>query len=256
MNVLITSGGTTERIDSVRSISNMSTGTLGSLIADRYSQAPGIEKIYYICGKSAVKPRDERAVIKTVDSVSSLESAIRDTLDHSTIDIIVHAMAVSDYRVRSVTSAGSITGLIVSNLDRLGGMDSRAASSAVAQLLKNHESAINAEGKISSDIDDILLFMERTPKIIALFQELSPLSTLVGFKLMDNVPLDTLIDTGYNLLTQNRCGFVLANDLSDISEKRHTGYLIDKDKNYVRYSTKDEIAAAIAAATIKERMYG
>ena len=253
MNVLITSGGTTERIDTVRSISNMSTGTLGSLIADRFSEENSIEKIFYICGKSAMKPNTERAIIKKIESVSNLESAIRETLELADIDIIVHAMAVSDYRVRSVTSMAGIAGLVVSNLDSLVNMDSRSARSAVAELLKNHESAISAEGKISSDIDDILLLMERTPKIIALFQELSPRSTLVGFKLLDNVPLDALIDTGYKLLMHNKCSFVLANDLRDISEKQHIGYLIDKDKNYTRHSNKEEIAAAIVAAAIGER---
>ena len=253
MNVLITSGGTTEKIDNVRSISNMSTGTLGSLIADRYSIEPDIEKIFYVCGKSAIEPQSENVVIKNIDSVSSVETVIREVLDLFDIDIIVHAMAVSDYRVRSVTSASGITNLIVSNLDHLGGMDSNSASLAVAELLKNHESAINTEGKISSDIDDVLLFMERTPKIIALFQTLSPKSTLVGFKLLDNVPHETLIETGHKLLMQNRCSFVLANDLRDITDKQHIGYLIDKDKNHTRCSSKDEIAAAIVAATISER---
>ncbi|MCL2124570.1 MAG: phosphopantothenate--cysteine ligase [Oscillospiraceae bacterium] len=253
MNVLITSGGTTERIDTVRSISNMSTGSLGSMVADRFSGESSIEKIFYICGMSAIRPLSERVAVKPVDSVANLESVVRETLGSSDIDIIIHAMAVSDYRARSVMSADSLAGSIVSNLGKLMGLDGSAASSAVLELLKSHESAISLEGKISSDMDGILLFMERTPKIIALFHELSPRSMLIGFKLLDNVPLDALMDAGYKLLIQNKCSFVLANDLRDISDKQHTGYLIDKEKNYTRHSSKAEIAAAIVAAAINER---
>ena len=38
-NILITSGGTSEPIDRIRSITNTSTGTLGSLIAKAFSAA-------------------------------------------------------------------------------------------------------------------------------------------------------------------------------------------------------------------------
>jgi len=99
----------------------------------------------------------------------------------------------------------------------------------------------------------MILFMERTPKIISLFQKLSPQSTLVGFKLLDNAPHAALIDKGYQILTQNRCSFVLANDLKDITGEQHIGYFIDKDKNYTRHTSKSEIADIIVSATLRER---
>lgn len=37
MRVLITAGGTSEKIDNVRSITNHSTGRLGCLIAEKFS---------------------------------------------------------------------------------------------------------------------------------------------------------------------------------------------------------------------------
>ena len=69
----------------------------------------------------------------------------------------------------------------------------------------------------------MILFMERTPKIISLFQKLSPQSTLVGFKLLDNAPHAALIDKGFQVLTQNKCSFVLANDCN-IAKLRNHGY--------------------------------
>ena len=253
MNVLITSGSTTEKIDTVRSISNMSTGRLGCLIADRFSEEASIEKIVYICGQAAAKPESEKVETIIVDSVSNLERAIRESMSRMGIDIIVHAMAVSDYRVKSVTSAANVAELIINNIDIAKKLDNISAASAIVALLREAETIVDVDGKISSDMEDMLLFMERTPKIIALFQSISPGSTLVGFKLLDNVALDDLIDTGHRLLNQNKCSFVLANDLRDIIGEQHIGYLIDKEKNYKRYQSKPEIAAAIVAATISER---
>ena len=250
MNVLITSGGTTEKIDTVRSISNMSTGKLGSLIAGRFSSEREIEKIFYVCSNTAVKPQSKKVEIINADSVSCLEKAIRELLSHVRIDIIVHAMAVSDYRVSSVTSMTDIAEVIVSNLDKI----KDSGSQSVISLFKKTESAISGNGKISSGVEGLLLFMERTPKIISLFQSLSPQSTLIGFKLLDNVALDVLIDRGFRILTENKCAYVLANDLRDITGEQHIGYLIDKDKNYTRYSSKAEIAAAIVSAAVSERL--
>ena len=260
MNVLITSGGTTEKIDAVRNISNISTGKLGSLIADRFADESGIEKIFYICGNTAIKPQIGKAEIIYADNVSSLANAIQEALNHTSIDIIVHGMAVSDYRVRSVTSAAALAGMIVSNIDKIDEvrrLDHQDAIAAVMSLINNAEPVFakgaGGNGKICSDMEDMLLLMERTPKIISLFQQLSPQSTLVGFKLLDNVPPETLIDRGFQILTQNKCSFVLANDLRDIAAERHIGYLIDRHKNYTRYSGKMEIANAIVSAAINER---
>ena len=38
MHILITSGGTTEKIDQVRGITNFATGTLGKLLAEQFRQ--------------------------------------------------------------------------------------------------------------------------------------------------------------------------------------------------------------------------
>ena len=259
MNVLVTSGGTIEKIDSVRNISNVSTGKLCSLVADRFADEPGVEKIYYVCSSTAIRPQSDKVEAITADSVADLESAVRSTLGRASVDVIVHGMAVSDYRVRAVTTMENIAGLIAGYIAQRGEarapyQDTAAEAAGIVALLKDPGSVISADGKISSDVDDLLLFMERTPKIIPLFQSLAPKATLVGFKLLDGVPLDTLIDRGFEILVKNKCSFVLANDLRDVSGDRHIGYLIDDEKNYVRYESKMEIAAAIVSATMSERV--
>ena len=253
MNILVTSGGTTENIDSVRSITNISTGKLGSLIAERFAAESNVEKIFYICSRKAFKPQTEKLETVYVTGVSSLESAVKEVTMKTDIDIIIHSMAVSDYRVKSVTSAANLAALVYSNLGSIKESEPEAAKTALASMFGKAESLIHGDGKISSGVDDMILFMEKTPKIISLFQTLAPKATLTGFKLLNNVPRETLIEKGFQILIQNKCSFVLANDLKDIKGERHTGYLIGRDKSCAMYETKTEIAGAIVRAAMLER---
>ncbi len=253
MKILITAGGTTEQIDKVRSITNTSTGMLGSLTAKTFAKLSDTEKIYYICAKTAILPQSEKIQIIPVDNVASLETAVRKVLSEQDIDIIVHSMAVSDYRVKSVSSASMLADSIAANLDSFQGTDVKITDTLVTELLQNADTVMNDNGKISSGIENMILLMERTPKIISLFQTLAPKAVLVAFKLLNNVGHETLIDTAFHILKDNRCSFVLANDLRDIFGEQHIGYLVDKEKNYKRYITKAEIADAIVTAATEKR---
>jgi phosphopantothenate-cysteine ligase len=116
--------------------------------------------------------------------------------------------------------------------------------------------ALNRETKISSDEGSLVLILEPAVKIISLFKELAPEAILVGFKLMDGVPHDTLLDTAGRLLEKNRCTFVLANDKRDIHGDVHIGYLVDRDRKVRRYETKAAIAEGVAkqvTAVYKEK---
>jgi phosphopantothenate-cysteine ligase len=253
LNILVTSGGTIEKIDTVRSITNISTGKLGGLTAKRFADETDVKKVFYVCTENTFKPQSDKIEIICVDNTANLENTVRAVIAKTNIDIIVHSMAVSDYRVKSVTSTVNLVDLIFSNREIITQLYLKSAKDTLVSILERSEPIIYDSGKISSDVDDMILFMERTPKIISLFQKISPLSTLVGFKLLDNMPLTTLIDKGYQVLTQNKCSFVLANDLKDISCDQHIGYFIDKNKNYTRHTNKNEIADIIVMATLCEK---
>ncbi|MCL2053311.1 MAG: phosphopantothenate--cysteine ligase [Oscillospiraceae bacterium] len=246
MKVMVTAGGTIEKIDSVRSIINIATGRLGSLVADAFCALPDIEEIYYLCNRAAVLPKSsEKINVVYTDSVASLENSIAEILNRVSVDIIVHSMAVSDYRVKAVTSMANIKRELKEELGfRNAEANLSSDSPAITPPL--------TPSKISSDIDDLALIMEKTPKVIAMFQKRTPSSVLVGFKLLNSVSLETLIDAGFRVLQENRCSFTLANDLKDINEDKHIGYLIDNNKDYKKYETKSEIAAAIVSATIEK----
>jgi phosphopantothenate---cysteine ligase (CTP) len=252
MKVMVTAGGTTEKIDEVRSISNTSTGRLGSLIASRYAALSNVDTVYYICGKKAAVPQCEKVKIIYIDNVRSLENTIMNLLSREKIDIIVHSMAVSDYCVKAVTSVSKIADAIVKKRETLAQLQEQDLKSAICSLLHTSEITVCREGKINSKIDDLLLLMERTPKIISMLKKCSPKSTLVGFKLMDHVPHETLMETAFHVLKENDCDFVLANDLKDVGEENHVGYLIDRQRNCIKAVTKSEIADCIVQATTRK----
>jgi phosphopantothenate-cysteine ligase len=214
MKFLVTAGGTSERIDSVRSITNSATGRLGSLIADCLAQNPETERIFYVCGKNSARPASPKAQIFPVTDTAEAEAAVRRVLAENEAAAIVHSMAVSDYTVESVSSP------------RSGGLD--------------------RTGKLPSGQDRLILVLRPTIKIISLFQQIAPEALLVGFKLLDNVPFDTLIDRAWELLRKNRCAYVLANDAKDIAGDSHTGYLVDREKQVKKYTDKFRIAQGIA----------
>ena len=67
------------------------------------------------------------------------------------------------------------------------------------------------------------------------------------------MPHEELIDVGYRLLQKNNCDFVMANDLREIGNGFHKGYLIHKDKTYDSMNTNEEIAAMIVRRVLEEK---
>lgn len=225
MKIIITAGGTSERIDDVRTITNSSTGRLGYAIGkafvDGYSDR--IDKIYYLHGMRADYVKDGKVEPVKIGGVMDLQGELDRLLTTEKIDAVVHAMAVSDYIVSEVTT-----------LDKIRGTED---PNSPADLSGN---------KISSDIDDLVIHMKRSPKVISTIKGSSPNTHLVGFKLLSSVPHSELIDVGYGLLQKNECDFVLANDLNEIGNDFHRGYLIHRDKTYDIMETNEEIAEVIA----------
>ncbi|MDR1067350.1 MAG: phosphopantothenate--cysteine ligase [Clostridiales bacterium] len=241
MNVLVTSGGTTEKIDSVRSITNTSSGRLGAAIADAFGDIGGVSEVFYICGKTAALPMTHKAKITRVGGVVELEDVIRKTIAANDISAVAHCMAVSDYTVKTVTTARRAAEFVTAGAEKNAG----GVHSAIEQAFDG-ACALEHRGKIGSNEETLLLVLKPTNKIIALFKELAPLAKLVGFKLLDAPTEDELLDAARRLLVENNCDYVLANDAKNMSRTRHIGYLIDRTARLARYDSKEGIALGIA----------
>ena len=257
MNILVTSGGTSEKIDNVRKITNSSTGKLGCTIAEAFAVFEDVEKIWYICGENAPVPQCEKVEIITIESTEDLLKAALSVCGRNIIDAVVHAMAVSDYYVKKVSTIELISESVAEQLHE---MDREALRLFDGPRLSLRErlfnavrttSGLNIYSKISSDKDGLVLFLDKTPKVLPYFRGMLPLGTIVGFKLLDSVDREFLISNAYQLLIQNNCDFVLANDLSEVEAVKHVGHLIDRNQTVVTYNTKAEIAEGIAKAVLE-----
>ena len=215
MKVVITAGGTSEKIDNVRKITNSSTGKLGLCIANEFLKTVEEVEITYICSKETFCPNDDRVKIKRIIGVDDLEREVRNVLENNDIDVFIHSMAVSDYKVDYVSTL---------------------------EKLKNNEEFTMTDNKISSSLSDLVIVLKPTKKIISIIKDISPNTYLVGFKLLDNVTKDKLIEVATNLMIKNKCNLVVANDLENIRNGRHIGYIIDEENNVIVAEGKDDIA--------------
>ena len=177
--IIITAGGTSERIDNVRKITNSSSGKLGTLIANHLLQENKDILIYYICSKNTIRPSDKRVQVIEIDGTIDLKNHIEDLLTNENIDFFIHSMAVSDYMTNYVTTIERIKESIKEN-DNI--------DQAFENIKTFHES------KISSYEDNLVIVLKPTPKIISIIKNLSPSTYLVGFKLLDGVTKEELIE--------------------------------------------------------------
>lgn len=234
-NVIITAGGTSEKIDNVRKITNSSSGKLGCTIANKLIEIidKKIEKIYYVCSKNSFKPNHEKIEIIEIMNTNDLETTIRNLLTNNFINYFIHSMAVSDYTVDYVTTAESLANNIKNN-----------SSENISDLICHHNDNIKSN-KISSNEENLIIKLKKTPKIISIIKDISPKTYLVGFKLLDKVSEENLIATALKLKEKNKCDLVVANDLDNIRKGVHKAFLIKSNNNYVSASGKEEIAVKL-----------
>lgn len=248
MKIVITSGGTTEKVDSVRSITNISTGKLGSLIAETFYNLNSNIKVTYICSYNAVVPDIPDIKIIKINSTLNLQETLENILKTEEVDAVIHAMAVSDYSFSGISTLEeavlAVSKKIYKDKKILHDYD-EIYKIIYNEIIKNKINK-NEVKKIDSSVENIILFMEKTPKVINQIKKLQPKVVLVGFKLLVSVSEEELLQVGYNLLINNNCDFVLANNLDNITKDYHKGILIDKNMSYIHLNTKQEIAKAVA----------
>lgn len=241
MNVLITAGGTSEKIDDVRTIGNTATGRLGSLTADCFLESKAVS-VTYLCSQDAARPKNPRARILTVSNVQSLLSTVEREMRLHPFDAVIHSMAVSDYSVKYSVSSEKLAARLAESIQGLDPGSKNITERIHSALLACGEPQT---GKISSEIGHLFLCLEKTPKIIGLFKKIQPETVLVGFKLLSGVEERVLLRAAKNLMERNGCDFVLANDRKNIDETHHGAILLGKDHSMTKLETKQEIARAI-----------
>ena len=235
INVIVTAGGTSEPIDNVRRIANTGTGRLGSLIAEELAADAMVGHIFYVCAKDSFRPVSEKVVCVEIESVSDLQAAVTELMEKNEIHGIIHSMAVSDF-----TPAFSF-----SEEQLAKKLPASSTQEELANWFAENEQIKNSASKISSDTEHLVLVLKKTPKIISYLREWQPKAKIIGFKLLVDVPKESLLTVAKNSLTNNKTDFIFANDLTEIHGETHHGYLLSKDGTVEEAQSKSEIAALI-----------
>ena len=225
--IIITAGGTSERIEKKKKITNSSSGKLGMTIANHLLKENNDIMIYYVCSKNSLRPTDNRIQIIEIDGTIDLKNTIEGLLVNENIDYFVHSMAVSDYMTDYVTTIERMKESIKEHDD-------------IDEAFKNIE--VICGNKLSSYEDNLVIVLKPTPKIISSIKNLSPSTYLVGFKLLDGVSKEKLIEVAKRLRNKNKCDLVVANDLATIRNGEHIGYIIDRNNEIEEAHGKDDIA--------------
>ena len=217
MKILVTSGGTSEAIDSVRSITNHSTGRLGKIITETLLAAG--HEVCLITTKRALKPEAHPNLsIREIDNTNDLLVVMQELVKE--YQVLIHSMAVSDYTPVYMT-----------------GLEEVQASPNLEEFLNKQ----NHQTKISSTDEVQVLFLKKTPKIISLVKEWNPAIHLIGFKLLVDISEDYLIEIARQSLIKNQADLIIANDLTQISANQHHAIFVEND-HLQTVQTKEEIA--------------
>lgn len=210
--ILITAGGTREAIDSVRYIGNMSSGRTASRLADALSAAG--HKLTWLGADSAITP-DLPCELSRFRSFDELASQLQRLLATNAYDVVVHAAAVSDFSVASVQ-------------DEAGGLQE------------------NPQGKLSSDTE-LLLRLKPNPKLLDRIRTWSknPDVRVIGFKLTDTEDLQQRFLAVKKQFDHSKVDVVVHNDLTDISDKKHSFSLYTSTQAQVSCENVEALAKTI-----------
>lgn len=189
-NILVTSGGTRERIDDVRVMTNISSGALGCRIAQRlYNENANI---YYVHGKGSVLPLAngpfslyKEEVESAKDALVAMEKLIPE------MHAVIHCMAVSDFTF---------------NRD-------------IPLKCKSNDP--------QAFIDFMSRSITPNPKIIGMIKKWNPKIILVGFKFEVGISTEELKELARNSIAKNGCDLVVANDKQEMTTlKTHRAHFV------------------------------
>lgn len=206
-HVLVTSGATREAIDSVRFISNVSSGRTGAALAEQFA-FEGFD-VVYLHGPGAIMPANSLIETHEFSNFRSLAENLRRLLQRP-FQSVVHAAAVSDFSVAEIESDGAVG------------------------------------GKLNSD-RDLTLRLKRNPKLVLNLKEwsVSPAPIVFAFKLTDTDDEGERKRAVEHLLSRSEVDAVAWNDLKDVKPDRHIGRLYTKSGEPAAFSNNRELGEKI-----------
>lgn len=209
VNVLVTAGSTIEYIDSVRILTNLSSGKMGLNIAQQCLDKGFNVTLVYGHGTLNI-PDDPRMNIIRVKTTEEMFKAVRERILRRKQHVVFHAAAVADFSISNSSKKRSYK------------MDSRNGTKT--------------------------LKLVPTAKIVDRLKEFDKKIFLVAFKAEYDISKQLLIKKAFDKLRECNGDLIVANDVSkrgcDFGSDTNDVYIIDKEKNitHVPLKSKREIA--------------
>lgn len=208
--VVITSGGTTEPIDNVRVMSNVSTGATGCKLALTFLKENW--NVVYIHGVGADRPSCHTNLqLIEVSSAKNAEQMIK--LHSKDADAIIMAMAVSDFTFEQSNDVK---------------LDSSDAKGFIEYLSKT----------ITPNV-----------KILPQLREVNPDAFIVGFKYTVGATFEERMNIAKRQIRYCSIDATFVNDDVEMREKGRCGNLVYLNGANTSFEGRDEIAKGIFKAT-------
>lgn len=229
MKVLLTSGGTRAKIDDVRHVGNMSSGTFGKHICNAFLKKG--HDVTFLYAKGSKCPHELRIDLQSIldfscaNSVSNhvyysdLINGLRKKVSQDAFDLYLHRekyhpIAYDDFEDYSTKLAECLKDL----------PEIVVLAAAASDYLP-----VKVEGKISSEMNDMTINMVKAPKLIRGVRGVLPDCFLVGFKLLVGSTELELIDAMGDQIRKANTDMVVGNDLRDIRNSAHKLTIISID---------------------------
>jgi len=205
MKILITSGGTKVKIDDVRHIGNMSSGRFGAEIAGEFFAT--LNEVTYLHSKESVKP-----LYRTwSDSPHFANEQYEDYFEY-----LSKAVNLSGKKPDIIISAAAVSDYVIDK----------------------------ANGKISSDGDELIIRLKKAQKVLPLLKSASPNSMIVGFKLLVSPSYDDVSRAVQKVLNSG-ADYVVYNDLTEIKKGNSSRLVFKKDMSFSKVSDAKQLTQYI-----------
>jgi phosphopantothenate-cysteine ligase len=209
MRVLITAGGTRAYIDEIRWLGNVSSGRFGAELA--WAALRQGADVLHFHSERAISPVEKKINISLPieEQLEEARQLARDFAPHRTRYRAVTFLSLESYQAQLQEI------LLREHFDVI------FLAAAVSDYAPTPQ-----EGKIPSDREHLTIELDRVPKTIDRVKTWAPGIYQVGFKLLVGSTREELLLAAEKSARGNGSDCIVANDLVDLRESRHTIHLV------------------------------